>query len=179
MFEHGKKRENDENALPILKEFEKLLTVKELANPNGYHGFLLEYAVKWYSGQVMKIADIGKPDCKLTISGKNRIVEIKQNGGNFYSACKGSSFIAYAVFIDPEKTLREQFGYIMPMGDFKMCGTALNHIRGEKRDRGAVKMALQTLYDYKKADFHGTKAFKLADMWEEAGAIPFKDFFKE
>ena len=178
MFEHGKKREAGENALLSLKDFEKLFTEKELANINAYHGFLLEYAIKWYGGITLKISDIGKPDCKLTINGQNRIVEIKQNGGNFYSACKGSSFIAYCVFIDPEKSLKEQFGYIMPMGDFKVCGAALNHIRSEKRDRGAVKMALQTLYDYKKADFHGTKAFKLADMWEEAGAIPFKDFFK-
>ena len=142
-------------------------------------GYLLELAVKDYADKPLSISKPGRVDISLRIAGKLRRVEVKQNGGDFRYNCKGSSYIAYAVYINPDKPLSEQFGYVMPLSVFKTCGYALNHIRTEKTDSaGHTKMALQTLYNYKKSDFHGAKAFKLSAMWEEAGAIPFKEFFK-
>lgn len=143
-------------------------------------GYLLEYAVKDYYHKPLVISKPGKVDITATIDGHACRMEVKQNGGDFRYNCKGNSYIAYAVYIDPNKPLREQFGYVMPMSVFKACGYALNHIRTEKTDsKGNTKIALQTLYNYKKGDFHGAKGFKLADAWEAAGAIPFKDFFVE
>ena len=84
----------------------------------------------------------------------------------------------YAVYIDPEKTLREQFGYTMPMDIFREIGLSLGHVRAHKVSKEHEDIeALQTLYVYSKADFLGRKAFKLADAWETAGAVPFKEFF--
>ena len=155
------------------------LTPEQLNATDAINGYLLELAVKDYAGKKLAISPAGKLDLTLTIDGKTRRVEVKQNGGDFRHNCKGSSYIAYAVYIDGNKPLKDQFGYVMPMTVFRECGCKLNHIRSEKTDsKGNSKMSLQTLYNYKAGDFHGAKAFKLSALWEEAGAISFKDFFK-
>ncbi|MBO7716968.1 MAG: hypothetical protein J6S85_25605 [Methanobrevibacter sp.] len=155
------------------------LTAEQLRATDAINGYLLELAVKDYFHKPLVISKPGKLDLTATIDGKARRMEVKQNGGDFRYNCKGCSYIAYAVYIEPGKPLSEQFGYIMPMSVFKAVGYALNHIRTEKTDSaGHTKIALQTLYNYRKGDFHGAKAYKLADMWEQAGAITFKDFFK-
>lgn len=163
-----------------LYQYRENLTEEQKNATDALNGYLLELACKDYAHKPLKISEPGKVDLSFMINGKLRRVEVKQNGGDFRSYCKGSSFIAYAVYIEPDKTLREQLGYIMPMKTFIECGEKLNHIRESKTDsRGNIKMSLQTLYVYSKNDFHGKKAFKLMDLWEEAGAIPFKDFFKD
>ena len=178
MLKHGSKRESNENPLIPLVKMDALLTETERNNTCGYYGIILEYACKWYNGQKLEIAKPGKPDLRFVVDGKKRVVEVKENGGNFYTCGKGNTFIFYAVYIDMEKMLKDQFGYVIPMPAFREAAAAFNHIRSEKKDRGLTKMALQTLYNYSKGDFHGTKALKLAAMWEELGAISFKDFFK-
>lgn len=156
------------------------LTDEQRNNLDAIDGYLLELSIKDYYGKPLVISKAGKVDLSVVIDGKLRRLESKQNGGDFRHECKGSSYMAYAVYIEEGKPLNQQFGYVMPMTVFKACGYALNHIRKEKKDAdGMVKMSLQTLYNYKKADFHGAKAFKLSAMWEENGAIPFKDFFTE
>ena len=166
--------------MKTLNTYYNSLTDEQKNALDAINGYLLELAVKDYAHKPLVISKPGHVDVSLTIGGKLCRVEVKQNGGDFRFNCKGNSYIAYAVYIEPGKPLREQFGYVMPMNVFKACGYALNHIRTEKVDsKGNVKMALQTLYNYKKDDFHGAKAFKLSAMWEAAGAIPFKDFFVE
>lgn len=158
--------------------YDQFLTTEQKNAVDALNGYRLELAVKGYAGKELAISKPGKVDVSLPIAGKVRRVEIKQNGGDFRLSCKGNSYIVYAVYIDPDKPLREQFGYVMPMDVFRTCGNALHHIRAEKIDSaGHKKMALQTLYNYKQGDFHGAKAFKLSAMWEEMGAIPFKEFF--
>ena len=163
-----------------LGNFRRFFTAEQERATDAHMGYLLEYAVKAYGGAAMKISEPGKTDLRFEIDGKRRYVEVKQNGGDFRHACKGNSYIFYAIYIDENKPLREQFGYVMPMKVFKAVGAELHLFRSEKKDsKGNVKMSLQTLYNYSKQDFHGAKAFKLADAWEAAGAIPFKDFFVE
>ena len=165
--------------MKTLNTYKDNLTVEQLNATDAINGYLLELAVKDYYNKPLSISKPGKLDLTATVDGKARRMEVKQNGGDFRYNCKGCSYIAYAVYIEPDKPLSEQFGYVMPMTVFKTVGYALHHIRTEKQDSaGHTKMALQTLYNYSKADFHGAKAFKLSAMWEEAGAIPFKDFFK-
>lgn len=166
--------------MKTLNQYLDNLTPEQRNAVDAIPGYLLEYAVKDYYHKPLIISKPGKVDITATIDGHARRMEVKQNGGDFRYNCKGNSYIAYAVYINPNKPLREQFGYVMPMSVFKACGYALNHIRTEKTDsKGNTKMALQTLYNYKKGDFHGAKGFKLADAWEAAGAIPFKEFFVE
>lgn len=164
-----------------LGNFRRFFTEAQERAIDAHPGYLLEYAVKAYSGAAMKISEPGKTDLRFEIDGKLRYVEVKQNGGDFRHACKGNSYIMYAIYIDENKPLSGQFGYVMPMSVFKAIGGGpLHHIRSVKKDRsGLEKMSLQTLYNYKKGDFHGAKAYKLADAWEGAGAIPFKEFFVE
>ena len=162
----------------ILNDYIQYLTSEQLGNECGRYGYLLELAVKDYFHKPLVISKAGHIDLTITVNGKSRRCEVKENGGDFRFECKGSSVVAYAVYIDGSKTLAEQFGYMINMPAFKTCGYALNHIRTEKKDKdGNNKMSLQTLYNYKKGDFHGAKAFKLSAMWEEFGAISFKDFF--
>ena len=162
----------------ILSYYIQFLTAEQLANTCGFYGYLLELAIKDFFGKPLVISAEGKIDISVMYDGKLRRAEIKQNGGQFRSAGKGNSLMFYAVYIEPEKTLAEQFGYIMPMEIFRAIGFELNHIRKEKLDGDGYRiMALQTLYNYSKADFHGAKAGKLADEWTENGAITFKDFF--
>lgn len=159
--------------------YEKFFTERENNAKDARCGYLLELAVKDYFGLPLEISKPGKTDITVEINGHKRKAEIKQNGGDFRHACKGNSFIFYAVYIDESKTLAEQFGYIMPMTVFKKAGAELKHIRDTKTDsKGLEKMSLQTLYNYSKGDFHGAKAFKLADRWEELEAVSFKEFFK-
>ena len=163
-----------------LNAYAENLTPEQKANLDAFDGFLLELSIKDYINKPLTISKAGKVDTSIVIDGKLRRLECKQNGGDFRHECKGSTYIAYAVYIEENKPLNQQFGYVMPMEVFKACGYALNHIRKEKKDAdGMVKMSLQTLYNYKKGDFHGAKAFKLSAMWEANGAIPFKDFFTE
>lgn len=166
--------------MKTLETYRNNLTAEQENAVDAINGYLLELAVKDYFGKTLAISKPGKVDITATIDGHSRRMEVKQNGGDFRYNCKGNSYIAYAVYIEPGKPLREQFGYVMPMKVFRECGYALNHIRAEKVDsKGNTKMALQTLYNYKKDDFHGAKAFKLSAMWEAAGAVSFKDFFVE
>ena len=159
--------------------FEQFFTAEQARATDARKGYLLELAIKSYFGADMNISDPGKRDLKVSIDGHMRFIEIKQNGGDFRHACKGSSYIMYCIYIDENKPLCEQFGYVMPMTTFKAVGAELNFFRSEKKDKaGNVKMSLQTLYNYKKDDFHGAKGYKLADAWEAAGAIPFKEFFR-
>jgi len=162
-----------------LGNYSQFLSAEQLSATDAINGYLLELAVKDYCGKKLVISKAGKVDLSVKIDGRLRRLEVKQNGGDFRYQCKGSSFIAYAVYIDSNKPLSGQFGYVMPMEVFRQCGYALNHIRKEKTDsKGNAKMSLQTLYNYSKDDFHGAKAFKLSAMWEEMGAIPFKEFFQ-
>ena len=159
--------------------FIQYLSTQQLNAVDALNGYLLELAVKAWAGKKLAVSSAGHVDLSVMIDGKVRRLEVKQNGGDFRSAGKGSTWIAYAVYIEPGKPLSEQFGYVMPMETFREIGYQLNLIRSEKTDsKGNSKMSLQTLYNYSKADFHGKKAFKLADAWENAGAIPFKEFFK-
>lgn len=163
----------------ILSVFAQYLTPAQVNAMCAFYGYLLELAVKSWAGKPLVISSAGRVDLSVMIDGKLRRLEVKQNGGDFRHSCKGSSWIAYAVYIDPSKPLKGQLGYVMPMSVFREIGTALNFIRDEKVDsKGNSKMALQTLWNYSKNDFHGRKAEKLMDAWEEAGAIPFKEFFK-
>ena len=162
-----------------LSYFIQFLSSAQLNAVDAINGYLLELAVKAYYGKTLTVSPAGRVDLSAVIGGKLRRLEVKQNGGDFRTAGKGSSWIAYAIYIEPGKPLSEQFGYVMPMETFREIGYELNLIRSEKTDSaGHTKMSLQTLYNYSKADFHGKKAFKLADAWEDAGAIPFKEFFR-
>lgn len=149
---------------------------------DGFYGYLLELAVKDFFGLPLIVSEAGKTDCwRVPIDGHDRVLEVKQNGGDFRTAGKGNSYIAYAVYIDINQDLAHQFGYMMQMQTFRDIGNGpLHHVRAEKKDhKGEIKMSLQTLYVYKKKDFLGKKAFKLADAWEDAGAVSFKDFFRK
>ena len=160
--------------------YAQFLTAEQLNNACGYYGYLLELAIKDYFGKPLVISPEGKIDISVSFNGKLRRAEIKQNGGQFRSAGKGNSLMFYSVYIEPEKTLPEQLGYIMPMELFRSVGFSLKHIRTEKLDGDGYRiMALQTLYNYSKSDFHGAKAGKLADTWEDGGAVTFKSFFKK
>lgn len=163
-----------------LESYSAVLTPEQKNAIDARNGYLLELAIKDYYHKKLVISKPGKLDLQIAVDGHKRNCEVKQNGGDFRFECKGNSYIAYCVYIEPGKDLRHQLGYVMPMTVFKSAGYALNHIRKEKLDsKGNCKMALQTLYNYTKADFHGKKAFKLIDMWEADGAIAFKDFFTE
>lgn len=165
--------------MKTLAYYYQFLTEAQRNATDAIFGYLLELAVKDFFNRPLVISPAGKVDLSAVIAGKVRRLEVKQNGGDFRTAGKGSSIIAYAVYVDINKTLAEQFGYVMPMTVFRECGNALNLIRSEKTDSaGHTKMSLQTLYNYKADDFHGKKAFKLADAWEESGAVTFKEFFK-
>lgn len=162
------------------------LTPEQLANACALYGYLLELAIKDYRDSYahdasrLVISKAGHVDLSLMIDGKLRRVEVKQNGGEFRHLCRGSSYIAYAIYIEPDLPLRQQFGYVLPMRDFKTAGASVNLFRYDKEDGdGYRKLALQTLYNYKAGDFHGRKAEKLADALETLGAIPFKEFFTE
>lgn len=162
-----------------LSYFAQFLTAAQVNATCAFYGYLLELAVKAWAGKRLAISSAGRVDLSAVIDGKLRRLEVKQNGGDFRHSGKGSSYIAYAIYIDPSKPLTAQLGYVMPMSVFRETGTALNFIRDEKADsKGNSKMALQTLWNYSKDDFHGRKAEKLMDAWEAAGAIPFKEFFK-
>ena len=162
---------------PVLSFYARFLSDSELRNTCGYYGYLLELAIKDFFGLPLVISDPKKHDLRITLDGKKRFVEVKENGGNFYNLCRRDSFIFYAVYIDVNKPITGQFGYFMPLSVFRSCGFELKHIRTEKRDGNEIKTALQTLYNYSKGDFHGAKAFKLSTLWEENGAISFKEFF--
>ena len=162
-----------------LGEYYAYLTEEQKNAKDALYGYLLELAVKDYCGKKLVISKPGHIDVSMNVNGVLRRIEIKQNGGDFRHLCKGNSYVAYAVFIDPEADLAHQLGYFIPMPVFREAGFALNHIRAEKKCKadGVYKTALQTLYNYKQASFHGVKAFKLIDMWEAGGAITFKDMF--
>lgn len=165
-----------------LSYYDQFLTEAQRNDACGYHGYLLELAVKDFYGRPLVISPRGKLDLSGEVYGHLRRLEVKSNGGDFYNAGKGSSFILYAVYVDPDEDLRHQEGYLIPMKLFRQVGYALNHIRGEKSykdDKGVTryKMSLQTLYNYSKADYHGRKAEKLIDLWLDGGAVDFKSFF--
>lgn len=166
--------------LPLLAYYVSFINPELLANTCGLYGYVLELAIKDYFHKPLTISKSGHVDLSIPFNGQLRRLEVKQNGGEFRHYCKGSTIIAYSTFVDMGKPLNEQFGYIMEMSTFKECGFSLKHIRSEKPDgHGGTKMALQSLYNYSKGDFHGAKAFKLSELWESCGAIPFKDFFKD
>lgn len=166
-----------------LSFYRQFLTPEEKANTCALHGFLLELAIKDYRDGYkhdparLVISKAGHVDLSLVIDGKLRRVESKQNGGEFRNYCRGSSYMAYAIYIDEDKPLAGQFGYIVSRQDFIACGDSVNLFRSKKDNDKYTKLSLQTLYNYAEADFHGKKAFKLADALEDAGAITFKEFF--
>jgi hypothetical protein len=171
--------ESEDYTMRILRDYIQYLTDKQLNAVDALWGYVLELAIKDYYGLPLVISPAGKTDIRAVIDGHLRLCESKQNGGDFRTAGKGNSYMMYSVYVDLDADLRHQFGYVMPMRVFRECGYALNHIRSEKSDHnGLTKMSLQTLYVYKQGDFLGKKAFKLADLWEENGAVPFKEFFK-
>lgn len=166
-----------------LSFYRQFLTPDQLANTCAIQGFLLELAIKDFRDNYkhdparLVISKAGHVDLSLIIDGKLRRVECKENGGEFRNYCRGSSYMAYAVYIDEDKPLAGQFGYIAPRADFIAAGDSVNLFRSKKDNGKYMKLSLQTLYVYKQADFHGKKAFKLADALEDAGAITFKEFF--
>ena len=164
--------------LPNLVYYVQFLTDAQRYS-DGFFGYVLELAVKDFFNLPLLISPPEKKDVKATIYDNSKhYIEVKQNGGDFRSACHGSGMIAYTVYIDLDKPLNQQFGYVMPMSIFRTVGAELKHIRSEKKDKnGNLKMSLQSLYNYKENDYHGKKAFKLADSWEDNGAITFKDCF--
>lgn len=166
-----------------LSYYLQFLTEDQRNDACAWRGYLLELAVKDYYGKPLVISPPGTLDLSGMVFDHLRRLEVKSNGGDFYNAGKGSSFILYAVFVDPDLDLRHQEGYLIPMEVFRKAGYALHHIRTEKHYRNKkgelkVKMSLQTLYNYTSADYHGRKAEKLTDLWLEGGAIDFKSFFK-
>ena len=167
-----------------LSYYAQFLTPEQANDPCGYNGYLLELAVKDFYGRPLVISPRGHLDLSGDVFGHLRRLEVKSNGGDFYNAGKGSSYILYATYIDPDQDLRHQDGCLIPMSLFREVGYALNHIRSEKRYKDSkgevkVKMSLQTLYNYSKRDYHGRKAEKLHDAWIEGGAVDFIDFFPQ
>ena len=164
-----------------LWEYIFYLTPEQLNATHALMGYLLELAVKDFFGLQLVISKPGSNDLwRVPIHGALRVVEAKENGGDFRHYGLGNSFIFYAVFIDPSKDLRGQLGYLIPMRTFRTAGDDLHHIRHDKKDRkGNSKVSLQGLYNYKQGDYHGVKAFKLIDRWtEDIETETFKEFFQ-
>ena len=142
-------------------------------------GYCLELSIKDYLGLPLVLSPAGKVDVTMPINGKNRKTEIKQNGGDWRNNCKGESFVAYCPYVDLDKPLNQQFGYIVVKTAFVRCAEKVNLIRhGKKDSKGYSKDSLQTVYNYKLNQFHGAKAFKFTALLEdETNALTFKEYF--
>ena len=66
-----------------LNDYFDFLTDEQRNNACGLLGYLLELAVKDYAHKPLEISKPGKVDISLTIDGKLRRVEVKENGGDF------------------------------------------------------------------------------------------------
>lgn len=156
-------------------------------NSCNLYGYALELAVKHYFGLPLDISRDNNIDVIAEIDGKRHFLEVKTGSspcvslradGSEKNELKTCSFFGYAIYIDPNKTLAGQFGYILPSSIIRKTGFETGFLRETVRSDGKPTIKTQTLYNYKKNDYHGTKAFKLSALWEENGAIPFKEFFK-
>lgn len=142
-------------------------------------GLALELAVKDFYGLPLNISGRKGIDIIFTDDdGNKRFMEVKSNSSPIGNAVNRSSVMAYAFFIDVNKTLDNQYGYVMDKKIFLEIGYKLNHIKNGTSAGGKAKcIKTQTVYNYSKNEFHGAKAFKLEDEYLNVGAIPFSEFF--
>lgn len=140
-------------------------------------GFALELAVKDYLGLEMSISRSRQADTIFSDEKGRHFLEVKSNSSPFDASKCGT--IAYAFFVDLEKPLNKQWGYVMPMKLFKEIGYSLNHIKSGTSNGGRnfVEEKTQTVWNYSKNAPHGAKAYKLEDAYLENGAISFEEWF--
>ena len=87
--------------------------------------------------------------------------------------------MAYSFYVDLDKPLCKQYGYVMSMKDFLSIGFELNHIKAGTENGGKNRcLKTQTVYNNSKKAFHGKKAFKLEERYLQVDAVSFKEFFK-
>lgn len=155
---------------------------KETVKPNdcNLRGYALELAVKDYYGLELSICREHANDVVFRDEDDRRhFMEVKSNSSPIDGVLNRSSVISYAFFINLDATLAEQNGYVMPLKKFMDIGMSLGHIKSGTVKGGSVHVEYktQTVYNYSKMEFHGKKAFKLADAYVQAGAVSFEDWF--
>lgn len=140
-------------------------------------GLALELAVKDFFGLPLDISKARGIDIVATIDGKRRFVEVKSNYSPLSEAVDRSSIMVYCFGVQPEKPLCEQWGYVLAKKDFMEIGKSLNHITIKKNSKGRPETVTQTVWNNKKQQPHGAKAYKLEDAYIAAGAVSFGEFF--
>ena len=150
-------------------------------NAANIRGLALELAVKDYYGLPLAISRANSNDIVYRDSAERRhFMEVKSNSSPLDGCIGRSGTMAYVFGVRLEKTLAEQWGYVMPTKLFMTIGFELKHIKQGTTNggRAEVEYKTQTVWNNSKQEPHGTKAYKLEDAYQAAKAKPFKEWFK-
>lgn len=149
-------------------------------NDCNIRGLALELAVRDYFDLPLVIGTQRQNDIVFRDEDDRRhFMEVKSNSSPLDGILNRSSMISYAFFVDLDRPLNEQMGYVLKLKKFMDIGLSLGHIKSGTTKGGevAVEYKTQTVYNYSKMEFHGKKAFKLAEAYAQAGAQSFEEFF--
>lgn len=165
----------------LLQDGQIKTTDNKIVRPNAcsLRGFALELACKDYYHLPLKISAAGANDLIIKVNGKRRFIEIKSNGSPIGTVGR-SSLMCYAFMVDLNKTIAEQYGYIMDMKTFLQIGEKHHHIRHNATVAGGKTVAelkTQSVYNYTKSAPIGSKMYKLEDDYLEAQAMSFSEWF--
>ena len=167
--------------------FYKGTKIPVIVNSCSVFGFALELAVKDYYGLPLVISRQRGIDVITEVNGKRTFIEVKSNSSPLAIGVSRSSLMCYACFVDINKPLNRQKGYVINRSDFVDIGIKLNHIKtgtsNYRANNGKPSfntcLKTQTVYNYSKGEYHGKKWFKLEDEYIEHGGISFRDWFTE
>lgn len=152
-----------------------------IVNDCSLRGLALELAVKDFYGLPLTISRVRANDVVFTgEDGKRHFMEVKSNSSPLEDCINRSSVISYAFGVRLEKTLAEQWGYVLPLKTFFEVGIEMGHIKTGTVQGGKyrVKYKTQTVWNNSKGEAHGKKAYKLEDAYKAVGAVSFKEWFK-
>lgn len=155
---------------------------KKVVKPNScnIYGFAVELAVCDYYGLPLTISRAKTNDVIYTDdNGARHFMEVKSNSSPIDGCVGRSSVIAYVFGVQLDKPLNKQWGYVLPFKTFMSIGKKLKHIKEGTTTGGTVMVEYktQTVWNNKKQEPHGTKAYKLEDAYQQANAKSFGEWF--
>lgn len=155
---------------------------KTVVKPNdcNIYGLALELAVKDYYSLDLTISARRSNDIIFYgKDGKRHFMEVKSNSSPIDGCIGRSSTMAYVFGVKLEKTLAQQWGYVMPLKSFMEIGLELKHIKSGTTQGGkvSVEYKTQTVWVNKDRLPWGKKAYKLEDAYRANGAASFSEWF--
>ena len=155
---------------------------KTVVKPNdcNIYGLALELAVKDYYGLDLAISKKHSNDVVFYgKDGKRHFMEVKSNSSPIDGCIGRSGTMAYVFGVKLDKTLSQQWGYVMPLKSFMKIGLEMKHIKSGTTQGGNVKVEYktQTVWINKDRLPWGKKAYKLEDAYKASGAQSFAEWF--